>query len=183
MTTQKGSGWTIWNEFIRCYDTCVAATYQFRNTQLQKTWLRCHSRAGGRRKGTQQPFPGRHAQFRIVQREQGRPVPHAHDAGIRQLTAEQVVHVPFALFIQGRRGLIRKNPARPIPQHTGEGDALLFSRERMRFQSSAVFMDNSESDILACMDFPQHHWSKIYSTNPPGRLNKGVKRRSAVVWQ
>jgi len=42
-------------------------------------------------------------------------------------------------------------------------------------------MDNSESDVLACMDFPQNHWSKIYCTNPPGRLNKEVKRRSAVV--
>ena len=45
----------------------------------------------------------------------------------------------------------------------------------------AVFMDNSESDVLAYMDFPQNHWSKIYSTNPLERLNKEVKRRSAVV--
>lgn len=45
----------------------------------------------------------------------------------------------------------------------------------------AVFMDNSESDVLAYMDFPQNHWSKIYNTNPLERLNKEVKRRSAVV--
>ena len=42
-------------------------------------------------------------------------------------------------------------------------------------------MENSESDVLAYMDFPQNHWSKIYSANPLERLNKEVKRRSAVV--
>ena len=42
-------------------------------------------------------------------------------------------------------------------------------------------LENSESDVLAYMDFPQNHWSKIYSTNPLERLNKEVKRRSAVV--
>ena len=45
----------------------------------------------------------------------------------------------------------------------------------------ARFMENSESDVLAYMGFPQNHWSKIYSTNPLERLNKEVKRRSAVV--
>ena len=45
----------------------------------------------------------------------------------------------------------------------------------------AVFMDNSESEVLAYMDFPQNHWAKIYSTNPLERLNKEVKCRSAVV--
>ena len=45
----------------------------------------------------------------------------------------------------------------------------------------ARFMENSEFDVLAYMDFPQNHWSKIYSTNPLERLNKEVKRRSAVV--
>ena len=45
----------------------------------------------------------------------------------------------------------------------------------------ARFMENSESDVLAYMDFPQNHWSKIYSTNPLERINKEVKRRSAVV--
>lgn len=45
----------------------------------------------------------------------------------------------------------------------------------------ARFMENSESDVLAYMDFPQNHWSKVYSTNPLERLNKEVKRRSAVV--
>ncbi|MBQ9406524.1 MAG: transposase [Desulfovibrio sp.] len=44
----------------------------------------------------------------------------------------------------------------------------------------AVFRDNSESEVLAYRDFPQNHWAKIYSTNPLERLNKEVKRRSAV---
>ena len=42
-------------------------------------------------------------------------------------------------------------------------------------------MENSESDVLAYMDFPQNHWSKIYSTKPLECQNKEVKRRSAVV--
>ena len=45
----------------------------------------------------------------------------------------------------------------------------------------ARFMENSESDVLAYMDFPQNHWSKIYSTKPLECQNKEVKRRSAVV--
>ena len=42
-------------------------------------------------------------------------------------------------------------------------------------------MENSESDVMAYMDFPQNYWGKIYSTNLLERLNKEVKRRSAVV--
>jgi putative transposase len=31
------------------------------------------------------------------------------------------------------------------------------------------------------MAFPQEHWTRIYSTNPLGRLNEEVKRRTNVV--
>jgi transposase-like protein len=39
----------------------------------------------------------------------------------------------------------------------------------------------AEEDILAFYDFPQEHWRQIYSTNPLERVNKELKRRSAVV--
>jgi putative transposase len=42
-------------------------------------------------------------------------------------------------------------------------------------------MDEAEDDVLAVMPFPRAHWPKLHSTNPLERLNKEVKRRSAVV--
>ncbi len=42
-------------------------------------------------------------------------------------------------------------------------------------------MDVSEHDLLAYMSFPRQHRTKLHSTNPIERLNKEVKRRSAVV--
>jgi transposase-like protein len=36
-------------------------------------------------------------------------------------------------------------------------------------------------DVLAHMDFPTQHRTKIHSTNPLERLNKEVKRRADVV--
>jgi len=42
-------------------------------------------------------------------------------------------------------------------------------------------MDAAEHDVLAFMQFPRPHWPKLHSTNPLERLNKEIKRRSAVV--
>ena len=39
----------------------------------------------------------------------------------------------------------------------------------------------SEADVLAHMDFPAQHRTKIHSKNPLERLNKEVKRRADVV--
>ena len=44
-----------------------------------------------------------------------------------------------------------------------------------------AFIDESEADVLAHMDFPVQHRTKIHSTNPLERLNKEVKRRADVV--
>jgi len=52
---------------------------------------------------------------------------------------------------------------------------------RPRFPKLAALMDNAETDVLTFMDFPRAHWPKLHSTNPLERLNKEVKRRSAVV--
>eukprot|EP01012_Entosiphon_sulcatum_P015286 TRINITY_DN20274_c0_g1_i1.p1 TRINITY_DN20274_c0_g1~~TRINITY_DN20274_c0_g1_i1.p1 ORF type:complete len:120 (-),score=29.40 TRINITY_DN20274_c0_g1_i1:339-698(-) len=45
----------------------------------------------------------------------------------------------------------------------------------------AAFIDDSEADVLAHMDFPIQHRAKIHSTNPIERLNKEIKRRADVV--
>lgn len=42
-------------------------------------------------------------------------------------------------------------------------------------------MDEAESDVLAYMTFPKHHWAKLHSTHPIERLNGEIKRRSEVV--
>jgi transposase-like protein len=52
---------------------------------------------------------------------------------------------------------------------------------RTRWPKLGAFIDESEGDVLAHMDFPAQHRSKIHSTNPLERLNKEVKRRADVV--
>jgi transposase-like protein len=42
-------------------------------------------------------------------------------------------------------------------------------------------MDEAENDVLAYMEFPAAHRSKLHSTNGLERLNKEVKRRADVV--
>ena len=37
------------------------------------------------------------------------------------------------------------------------------------------------AQVIAFMQFRAQHWRKLHSTNPLERLNKEVKRRSAVV--
>ena len=44
-----------------------------------------------------------------------------------------------------------------------------------------AFIDDSETDVLSHLDFPEQHRSKLHSTNPLERLNKEVKRRADVV--
>ena len=51
----------------------------------------------------------------------------------------------------------------------------------MKWPKLDAFIDDSEIDVLAHMDFPAQHRSKIHSTNPLERLNKEVKRRADVV--
>ena len=46
---------------------------------------------------------------------------------------------------------------------------------------AGAFIDESEADVLAHMNFPAQHRVKIHSTNPIERLNKEVKRRADVV--
>jgi transposase-like protein len=50
-----------------------------------------------------------------------------------------------------------------------------------RFPKVVELLAGAEEDILAFYDFPREHWRQIYSTNPLERVNKELKRRSAVV--
>ncbi len=50
-----------------------------------------------------------------------------------------------------------------------------------RFPKVTALLEAAEEEILAFYDFPREHWRQIYSTNPLERLNKELKRRSAVV--
>lgn len=50
-----------------------------------------------------------------------------------------------------------------------------------RFPAVAQLLLDAEGEILTFYDFPPEHRRQIYSTNPLERLNKELKRRSAVV--
>jgi putative transposase len=50
-----------------------------------------------------------------------------------------------------------------------------------RFPKLAELMEEAEEDVLAYAAFPAEHWQKIWSNNPLERLNKEIKRRTAVV--
>ena len=43
---------------------------------------------------------------------------------------------------------------------------------REKWPKLAVFIDESETDVLSYLDFPEQHRSKLHSTNPLERLNK-----------
>jgi transposase-like protein len=52
---------------------------------------------------------------------------------------------------------------------------------RERYPTVLHLLVDAEEEILAFYAFPEAHWSKLRSTNPYERLNKELKRRSAVV--
>jgi putative transposase len=54
-------------------------------------------------------------------------------------------------------------------------------RPRPKLPKMAGFPDEAETDVLTHMSFPREHRPKIRSTNPPARLNGGIKRRTEVV--
>jgi putative transposase len=52
---------------------------------------------------------------------------------------------------------------------------------RGKWPKLGTFIDESEADVLAYMNFPVQHRVKLHSTNPIERLNKEIKRRADVV--
>lgn len=51
----------------------------------------------------------------------------------------------------------------------------------LRFPAVAALLVSAEPDLLAHFTFPEAHRRQMRSTNPLERLNKGIKRRTAVV--
>src|SRR5215207_653771 len=52
---------------------------------------------------------------------------------------------------------------------------------QVRFPQAVALLEEAEEEIFTFYDFPPEHRRQIYSTNPLERLNKELKRRSAVV--
>jgi len=50
-----------------------------------------------------------------------------------------------------------------------------------RFPQAVALLEDAEEAVFTFYDFPAEHRRQIYSTNPLERLNKELKRRSAVV--
>jgi putative transposase len=57
----------------------------------------------------------------------------------------------------------------------------LVDRLKSRLPRAAELLEAAEEEILAHMDFPREHWTKLSSTNPLERLNKEIARRTRVV--
>jgi putative transposase len=69
------------------------------------------------------------------------------------------------------------------PDHAQASQVLRHVADQLRekWPKLAAFIDESETDVLSYLDFPEQHRSKLHSTNPLERLNKEVKRRADVV--
>jgi len=69
------------------------------------------------------------------------------------------------------------------PDRAGASQTLRHVADQLRakWPKLGAFIDESEADVLAHLDFPVQHRTKIHSTNPLERLNKEVKRRADVV--
>lgn len=69
------------------------------------------------------------------------------------------------------------------PDREAAGQQLRYVAETAapHWPQAAQLLLAAEEDVLAYMDFPKAHWTRIYSTNLLERLNKEVKRRTNVV--
>jgi transposase-like protein len=49
------------------------------------------------------------------------------------------------------------------------------------YPKAAALLEDAAEEVLAYKRFPEDHWAKIAPTNPLGRLNKEIGRRTDVV--
>ncbi len=66
------------------------------------------------------------------------------------------------------------------PDRTNASQTLRHVADQLRgkWPKLGAFIDNSEADVLAHMDVPAQHRTKLHSTSPIEQLNKEVKRRA-----
>ena len=76
---------------------------------------------------------------------------------------------------------VRQVFVQPGRKNAGEVWRHVADQLRARFPKVAALLDDAEHDVLAYMDYPEAHLTKLHSTNPLERLNKEVKRRTDVV--
>ena len=50
-----------------------------------------------------------------------------------------------------------------------------------QFPAVETMLREVATDVCAFSAFPAAHWKKVWSTNPLGRVNKEIKRRTNVV--
>ncbi len=76
---------------------------------------------------------------------------------------------------------IRSVFEQPDERSAREQSGRVIASIRPRFPAVAELLTDAEADLLAHFTFPDSHRHQIRSTNPLERLNKEIKRRTAVV--
>ena len=76
---------------------------------------------------------------------------------------------------------VRQVLVQPDRKTAGEAWRHIADQLRTRFPKVAALLDDAEPDVLAYMDYPEAHRTKLHSTNSIERLNKEVKRRTDVI--
>jgi transposase-like protein len=76
---------------------------------------------------------------------------------------------------------IRSVFEQPDERSAREQSGRVIASIRPRFPAVAELLTDAEADLLAHFTFPDSHRRQIRSTNPLERLNKEIKRRTAVV--
>ena len=76
---------------------------------------------------------------------------------------------------------IRSIFEQPDERSAREQSGRVIESIRPRFPAVAELLTDAEPDLLAHFTFPETHRRQIRSTNPLERLNKEIKRRTAVV--
>lgn len=91
-----------------------------------------------------------------------------------------LAHVP-----QGDKAMVaaaaRTIFAQPNHQAARQQLAEVVQAMHTRWPKAAELLASAEDEVLAYMDFPQDHWTRIYSTNILERLIREIRRRTNVV--
>ena len=76
---------------------------------------------------------------------------------------------------------IRTIFAKPDATHVHDQLDVIAGMLGRQFPKLEILLRDAPPDLLAFTSFPVSHWKKVWSTNPLERLNKEIKRRTAVV--